>query len=107
MLTAEESRTEELEFGELDDVETATLEDVEDPAARVFMLRLSRFAQEKAGMYGRPLHTTAEEIRHRKSISREVDRMIDGNSSSLELANGEEWRRLEAIAEKNLGKQKK
>ena len=74
---AKEQRSEEdRELEDLTEFEIATTEDVPNPQVRVWMIRLLRVAQERAKVYEQELRLpTPEEIRRRRAVGKEFDRM--------------------------------
>jgi hypothetical protein len=86
----------------------ALMEDVDEPRVRILMIRLYRVARETAKVYEQNLPlVTPEQIRHKRAIFKEIDRMTGGRASSLHMSNSIEWNRLQAIAEENLHAKKK
>jgi hypothetical protein len=86
----------------------ATVEDVDKPLVRIWMIRLIRIALERGKVYEQPFPLkTPEEIRHRRAVIKEIDRLTDGKAWYLENNDGLEWNRLKAIAEENLRAKKK
>jgi hypothetical protein len=101
---AEEQRNTEAALLEcLPPVAKSVIDDCNNPAVRIWMLRLLRVAVEREKVYGMKLPwPTPEEHRHTRAVNREIDRMTDGQAFSLQMNNPAEWRRLKAIAEENL-----
>jgi hypothetical protein len=86
----------------------ASIEDTDNPSVRLLMIQLFRVALERAKVYEQPLNLgTPEEIRHRRAVVNEIERMTGGKALSLQISDKEEWRRLEAIARENLRAKKK
>jgi hypothetical protein len=81
---------------------------VDNPLHRVWMIKLFLMARQRSIVYEQPLNLgTPEEIRHRRAVIKEIDRMTGGNAGYLENNDGLEWNRLKAIAEENLRAKKK
>ena len=86
----------------------ASIEDVEKPEVRTWMILLARVARERAIVYERNLpFSPPEEIRHNRAVFQEINRLTAGRASSLQTNNMEEWNRLKHIAEQNLRGKKK
>jgi len=86
----------------------ATIEDVDEPLVRIWMIYFFLMWRERAKVYEMDLPLwTPEEIRHNRAIFKEIDRMTGGQASSLQMSDSIEWNRLRAIAEQNLRTSKK
>jgi hypothetical protein len=81
----------------------ATIEDVDEPLVRIWMIYFFRMWRERAKVYEMDLPLwTPEEIRHNRAIFKEIDRMTGGEGSALRDGDHAEWNRLKAIAEEKL-----
>jgi hypothetical protein len=108
----EQRKEEESILADLTPEEQATaqalVEEVDKPLVRQWMIRFFRVALERAKVYEQPLDLgTPDEIRHRRAVLNEIERMTGGKALSLQISDKEEWRRLEAIARENLRAKKK
>jgi hypothetical protein len=108
----EQRKEEESILADLTPEEQATaqalVEEVDKPLVRQWMIRFFRVALERAKVYEQPLDLgTPDEIRHRRAVLKEIERMTGGKALSLQISDKEEWRRLEAIARENLRAKKK
>jgi hypothetical protein len=95
------------ELGKLSILEQALIEGCTDPLVQRYLVLLTRSADERARIYGQELPiVTPQDIRHTRAVHKEIDRLTDGESSSLHASSPADWNRLKLIAEQNLGKER-
>lgn len=105
---AEKQRDEEeAELAKLTPVERACVqainEDIDKLPVRIFMIRLHLLARERSVAYEISLPSvTPDEIRHNRAVFKEIDRMTDGEASSIQSSDSVEWNRLKIMAEEKL-----
>jgi hypothetical protein len=99
----EQRKKEGIDFENLTPLEEVMIEDVDDIQVRIWIILLYRVAKEREKAYGLKWQwPTPAEIRHRRVVVKEIERITGRDSLSLEMSNPAEWNRLMAIAENNL-----
>ena len=86
----------------------ATIEDVDNPLVRIWIIRLTRIGRERGLVFEQPLHyPTPEVVRHNRAVRVEIQRLRDGNGSLIQTSHRMPESELWALAEVNLRAKKK
>lgn len=86
----------EAELTNLTPLELATSEGAADMRVKILLVKVVRFAVERAKIFGLRL-PTPEEVRYNRKIANAVDELADGRGGYLQMADAAEWNRLKKI----------
>ena len=89
------------ELSNLNPLEQALIEGVEETAVKIVIVHMARVGQEVNRIFGFS-SPTPEEVRHNRRVAAAIDQMTDGQNGYLSLSNPAEWNRLKKIVEERI-----